>query len=147
MKHEPTPPAEASPYKSTAEELAALRKIFRTTCRCYMERVEADLSRIHDKVVAAGEAAAVTSPRRPTVGSTGSKPVPMTGPNSTAAALLASNSPARSEMDKSEIHDLRDMLTILRTLQVKPEAGRRKDLKKIETLIDDLRLLSERWRE
>ena len=37
------------------------------------------------------------------------------------------------------------MLTLLRTLEVKPEAGRRKDLKKIESLVEDLRLLSERW--
>ena len=45
----------------------------------------------------------------------------------------------------SHLYDLRDMTTLLRTLDVKPLAGRRKDLKKIESLVDELRLLVERW--
>ncbi len=44
-----------------------------------------------------------------------------------------------------QIHDLRDMLTVLRTLEIKPAAGRRRDLKKIEAAVEDLRMLVERW--
>ena len=36
------------------------------------------------------------------------------------------------------------MLTVLRTLEVKPQAGRRRDLKKIEAAVEDLRMLVER---
>lgn len=46
-------------------------------------------------------------------------------------------------MDK--IHDLRDMLTVLRTLQTRPEKSRRKDLKKIDDLICDLEEVVQRW--
>ena len=60
-------------------------------------------------------------------------------------AARATASARSTDSPNSEIHDLRDMLTLLRTLEVKPEAGRRKDLKKIESLVEDLRLLSERW--
>ena len=42
----------------------------------------------------------------------------------------------------SRIHDLRDMLTLLRKLEVKPAKGRRRDLKKIESTFDDLRDLA-----
>ena len=46
---------------------------------------------------------------------------------------------------QGHLYDLRDMTTLLRTLDVKPVAGRRKDMKKIESLVDELRLLVERW--
>lgn len=45
----------------------------------------------------------------------------------------------------SRHRDLRDMLTMLRHTEVKPEKGRRKDLKKLDTLIGDLHSLSDRW--
>jgi hypothetical protein len=45
----------------------------------------------------------------------------------------------------AKLRDLRDMLTLLRKFQIKPEKGRRKDLKKIDTLIGDLTLLIENW--
>ncbi len=45
----------------------------------------------------------------------------------------------------SQFYDLRDIITLLRTLEVKPLAGRRKDLKKIESLVDELRLMLDRW--
>ena len=48
-------------------------------------------------------------------------------------------------LDPSQLRDLRDMLTLLRTVEVRPEKGRRKDLKKIDTLVGDLRLLIENW--
>jgi hypothetical protein len=43
------------------------------------------------------------------------------------------------------LRDLRDMLSLLRNLQVRPEKGRRKDLKKIDTTVGDLQLLIEHW--
>ena len=138
MKKESVPALDASPYKSAAEELAALRKMFRLACRCYLERVEMEIIRIHEQVVTAGMAAAGGETRGPA----DVRPKPATGngrgPNVARAAAV------RREPN-SEIHDLRDMLTLLRTLEVKPEAGRRKDLKKIESLVEDLRQLSARW--
>ncbi len=44
-----------------------------------------------------------------------------------------------------KIRDLRDMLTLLRHRQLKPDKGRRKDLKKIESVVDDLAMLIENW--
>jgi len=45
----------------------------------------------------------------------------------------------------AKLRDLRDMLTLLRHVQVKPEKGRRKDLKKLDSLVGDLLLLIENW--
>ena len=45
----------------------------------------------------------------------------------------------------AKIRDLRDMLTLLRHRQLKPDKGRRKDLKKIESVVDDLTMLIENW--
>ena len=139
MKKEPMPIAEASPYKSAAEALAALRKTFRLACRCYQERVEMEIIRVHEQVVTAGMAAASGETRRAAGGRPKVTAANERGPNEARAATT------RPAPLNSEIPDLRDMLTLLRTLEVKPEAGRRKDLKKIESLVEDLRLLSERW--
>ena len=47
---------------------------------------------------------------------------------------------ARSgNLPKSEIRDLGDMVTLIRKIDVKPLKGRRKDLKKIDTTIAELR--------
>ena len=43
------------------------------------------------------------------------------------------------------VRDLRDMLTLLSRRQIKPERGRRKDLKRVEGLIRDLGMLIENW--
>jgi rubrerythrin len=45
----------------------------------------------------------------------------------------------------AKIRDLRDMLTLLRHRQLKPDKGRRKDLKKIESVVNDLTMLIENW--
>lgn len=50
--------------------------------------------------------------------------------------------------DKSasgKMRDFRDMLTLLRHVDVKPGKGRRKDLKKLDSVIGDLELLVENW--
>jgi hypothetical protein len=43
------------------------------------------------------------------------------------------------------IRDLRDMLTLLRHRQIKADKGRRKDLKRIESVVSDLAMLIESW--
>ena len=45
----------------------------------------------------------------------------------------------------AKIRDLRDMLTLLRHRQLRPDKGRRKDLKKIESVVGDLAMLIENW--
>lgn len=49
------------------------------------------------------------------------------------------------KVSSAKIRDLRDMLTLLRRSPIKPDKARRKDLKKIESLIEDLQMLSENW--
>ena len=46
----------------------------------------------------------------------------------------------------SKMRDLRDMLTLLRNTQIKSEKGRRKDIKKIDSLVGDLQMLVEHWK-
>jgi hypothetical protein len=45
----------------------------------------------------------------------------------------------------AHIRDLRDMITLCRTLDIKPDKGRRKDLKKIDSLVDELLILVQNW--
>lgn len=129
--------AEASPYKSVAQELETLRGMFRLACRQYSERVEMEIIRVREQVVNAGIQAAgreKAALSRPAV--TG-RPVPVKAGRAT---------PDSHAMDAlAQLHDLRDMLTLLRTMQIKPQEGRRKDLKKIETIISDLVLLTAGW--
>jgi hypothetical protein len=49
------------------------------------------------------------------------------------------------KLPASRAHDLRDMLSLLRNLDIKPTKGRRRDLKKVESLLEDLRRIAERW--
>jgi hypothetical protein len=46
---------------------------------------------------------------------------------------------------RERTHALRDMIMLLRGLEVKPEKGRRRDLKRIELLLDDLKQVTGRW--
>ena len=52
---------------------------------------------------------------------------------------------AGDKVPSERIRDLRDMLTLVRRLEVKPAKGRRRDLRKIENVIDELRELIEHW--
>ncbi len=52
---------------------------------------------------------------------------------------------AAPKIPSSKMRDLRDMLTLLRTLDIKPEKGRRKDIKKLDGIAGDLRMLVEHW--
>jgi hypothetical protein len=48
-------------------------------------------------------------------------------------------------LSPAQIRDLRDMITLCRTLDLKPEKGRRKDLKKVDTLVEELHLMVQNW--
>jgi hypothetical protein len=58
------------------------------------------------------------------------------------AVLEQTKNPA---VPAAKIRDLRDMITLCRTLDLKPEKGRRKDLKKIDTLLEELHLMVQNW--
>ncbi len=55
------------------------------------------------------------------------------------------NEQGKKKVPNTRIHELRDMLTLLHQAQSKVDKGRRKDLKKIDGVIDDLTMLSEKW--
>jgi hypothetical protein len=54
------------------------------------------------------------------------------------AALQSSREP--EDLPRERIHQLRDLTTMVRKRKVKPEKGRRKDLRKLDALITDLHL-------
>ncbi|MEO8353566.1 MAG: hypothetical protein ABI680_17695 [Chthoniobacteraceae bacterium] len=60
----------------------------------------------------------------------------------TTAVTKVSANKARS---KDRARDLSEMLVLLRGLNVKPAKGRRRDLKKIETTVGDMREIIARW--
>jgi hypothetical protein len=45
----------------------------------------------------------------------------------------------------AKFRDARDIITLVRTLEIKPEKGRRKELKKIESVVKDLLKVVESW--
>jgi hypothetical protein len=49
------------------------------------------------------------------------------------------------KVSAAQHRDARDMLTILRGMRVKTEKGRRRDLKRLESLVEDLIELSRNW--
>ena len=55
------------------------------------------------------------------------------------------NELGNEKISHAKLRDLRDMLTLLRNTQIKTEKGRRKDLKKIDSIVGDLMLLIENW--
>lgn len=60
------------------------------------------------------------------------------------AAVLA-DAASKKKLPGSRVSDLRDMLMLLRSLEVKPPKGRRRDLKKVEVVVEDLRAIVDRW--
>ena len=59
------------------------------------------------------------------------------------AAVLDQQKAKKLSGDK--LGDLRDMLALCRNLNLRPGKARRKDLKKIENLLEELHLLTQRW--
>jgi hypothetical protein len=45
------------------------------------------------------------------------------------------------KINQARVRDLGDMLSLVRKVEVRPDKGRRKDLKKIDSVVNDLRLL------
>jgi hypothetical protein len=60
------------------------------------------------------------------------------------AELVKSDAQSR-KLPASRAHELRDMLSLLRNLDIKPAKGRRRDLKKVETVLEELHRIVERW--
>jgi hypothetical protein len=59
------------------------------------------------------------------------------------AAVEAGSNPR--SLSSSRLRDLRDMLTLLRRREIKADKGRRKDLKRLESVVSDLGMLIENW--
>jgi hypothetical protein len=55
-------------------------------------------------------------------------------------------SESEKKVTRERVHEMRDILMLLRDLEVKPEKGRRRDLKRIETLVSDIREIVDRWK-
>ena len=55
-----------------------------------------------------------------------------------SAAAIALSKRADS-LSRERLHDIRDLTIMMRKRKLKPEKGRRKDLRKIDSLIRDLR--------
>lgn len=59
--------------------------------------------------------------------------------------LIAAETDSRKKAPPSRVADLRDMLMLLRSFDIKPARGRRRDLKKVENLVAELRQIADRW--
>ena len=60
-------------------------------------------------------------------------------------ALVCAEAASKKQLPASRTTDLRDMLMLLRSLEVKPAKGRRRDLKKVENTVAELRAIADRW--
>jgi hypothetical protein len=56
-----------------------------------------------------------------------------------SASVLGSYDPVE-KLSRDRLHQVRDLAMMVRNRRLKPEKGRRKDLRKIDTLIADLQL-------
>ena len=52
---------------------------------------------------------------------------------------------AEPDFSRRKLKDFREMLKLIAHLQINPERGRRKDLKKIDALIGDLQSVVDKW--
>jgi hypothetical protein len=52
---------------------------------------------------------------------------------------------AEPDFSRRKLKDFREMLELIAALQINPERGRRKDLKKIDALIGDLQTVVDKW--
>ena len=59
--------------------------------------------------------------------------------------VVAADAASKKKLPGSRASDLRDMLMMLRSLEIKPAKGRRRDLKKVEALVEELRAITDRW--
>ena len=59
--------------------------------------------------------------------------------------IVCAEAESKRKLPASRTADLRDMLMLLRSLEVKPAKGRRRDLKKVENTVEELRAIAARW--
>jgi hypothetical protein len=59
-----------------------------------------------------------------------------------AESLAAVSSKRVEALSREQLHDIRDLTIMVRKRKLKPEKGRRKDLRKIDSLIHDLHLIT-----
>jgi hypothetical protein len=55
-----------------------------------------------------------------------------------AESMAAVSSKRAEALSREQLHDIRDLTIMVRKRKLKPEKGRRKDLRKIDSLIHDL---------
>ena len=55
-----------------------------------------------------------------------------------AESMAAVSSKKAESLSREQLHDIREMTIMVRKRKLKPEKGRRKDLRKIDSLIRDL---------
>ncbi|HSI12799.1 MAG TPA: hypothetical protein VK961_12190 [Chthoniobacter sp.] len=60
-------------------------------------------------------------------------------------AAVQQDGDSKKKLPASRVSDLRDMLMLLRSLDVKPAKGKRRDLKKVESLVEELQMIVDRW--
>lgn len=60
-------------------------------------------------------------------------------------ATVTADAESKKKLPSSRGTDLRDILMMVRSLEVKPAKGRRRDLKKIENLVEELQAIVDRW--
>jgi len=53
------------------------------------------------------------------------------------SAIIGATKPA-DELSRDELHRIRDLRSLLRDRKLKPDKGRRKDLRKLDELIEEL---------
>src|SRR4051812_12705082 len=53
---------------------------------------------------------------------------------------------AEKKIKCERVHDFRDILMLLRDVEVHPKKGKRRDLKRIESLVKDIRDIVDRWK-
>ena len=61
----------------------------------------------------------------------------------TRHAVMAETKNAKVKADR--LRDARDMITLIRKLKVRPEKGRRRDLKKLDLLLEELQRFTDNW--
>jgi hypothetical protein len=59
--------------------------------------------------------------------------------------VITTETESKKKVPTSRVADLRDMLMMLRNFDIKPARGRRRDFKKVENLVKDLRDIVDRW--
>ena len=53
---------------------------------------------------------------------------------------------AGKKIKRERVHDFRDILMLLRDVEINPQKGKRRDLKRIESLVEDVREIVDSWK-